>query len=305
VTEQEWQNSGELPRLLRHAGASGRKWRLFNCACCRRLWLPHQRLRERELKEGDEVQGIPELNSPEVLPQIPATDALSPRVIEATELWADGLVTQASLEADRAVLSQAAQAALRYLRQVKASMRRETRATVWEAYRAELAGGGSHDRDRALNAANDAWHRTRAKYRVVLCKAFVEYHKLQAEWAATRMNGMSAGEAQLVARAMLHLDCAERKPEDRKREKRAQCDLVRCIFGNPFRPVSFDPEWRSRNAVAVATAIYQDRTFDIVPILGDTLAEAGCMEEAILGHCHGPGPHVRGCWVVDLVLGRK
>ena len=81
--------------------------------------------------------------------------------------------------------------------------------------------------------------------------------------------------------------------------------LLRDIFGNPTRPVTFDPCWRSADALGLARAIYEDRAFDRMPLLADALMDAGCAEEAILDHCRGEGPHVRGCWVVDLVLGKE
>jgi hypothetical protein len=87
-------------------------------------------------------------------------------------------------------------------------------------------------------------------------------------------------------------------------EERAQSTLLRDIFGNPFRPVAFADSWRSEAAVSLASAVYTERAFDRLPILGDALEEAGCDHPDILNHCRGPGLHVRGCWVVDLVLGK-
>jgi hypothetical protein len=84
-----------------------------------------------------------------------------------------------------------------------------------------------------------------------------------------------------------------------------QCDLIRCIFGNPFQLVSVAPVWRTTTVVRLAQAIYEDRSFDHLPILADALEEAGCTDAAILGHLRGPGPHVRGCWVIDLLLGKS
>jgi hypothetical protein len=84
-----------------------------------------------------------------------------------------------------------------------------------------------------------------------------------------------------------------------------QAEFLRCIFGNPFCSVTFDPAWRTSTAVGIADAIYADRAFDRLPILADALQDAGCEDAAILDHCRGPGPHVRGCWVVDLVLGKE
>ncbi len=82
-------------------------------------------------------------------------------------------------------------------------------------------------------------------------------------------------------------------------------DDFRCIFGNPFRPVVFAPSWRSETAVALAAGIYEERAFDRLPILADALEEAGCDHPDVLSHCRGPGPHARGCWVVDGVLGKE
>jgi hypothetical protein len=89
-------------------------------------------------------------------------------------------------------------------------------------------------------------------------------------------------------------------------EKEAvQCDLVRDVFGNPFRPVAFSPSWRTDTAVALARQMYESRDFGATPILADALQDAGCDSEDVLNHCRGEGPHVRECWVVDLVLDRK
>ncbi|MCU0705490.1 MAG: hypothetical protein MUF18_16070 [Fimbriiglobus sp.] len=90
-----------------------------------------------------------------------------------------------------------------------------------------------------------------------------------------------------------------------ERERLLQCDLLRCIFGNPFRPVSFDPAWITETAVALAAGIYADRALDRLPILADALEDAGCDHPDVLSHCRGPGAHARGCWVVDGVLGRS
>jgi hypothetical protein len=90
----------------------------------------------------------------------------------------------------------------------------------------------------------------------------------------------------------------------REAEVGQQTRLLRCIFGNPFRPVTFAPAWRTETALALATGIYEDRAFDRLPILADALEEAGCDVADVLTHCRGPGPHARGCWVVDGVLGK-
>jgi hypothetical protein len=90
--------------------------------------------------------------------------------------------------------------------------------------------------------------------------------------------------------------------------RQAQNALLRDILGDPFRRPTLDPTWLHANdgaAVKLAAAIYEERAFERLPILADALEEAGCTDAEILGHCRGGGAHVRGCWVVDLVLGRR
>jgi hypothetical protein len=89
------------------------------------------------------------------------------------------------------------------------------------------------------------------------------------------------------------------------RRKQHQATLLRDIFGNPFRSVALDPEWRTSTATALARGMYESRDFGAMPILADALQDAGCDSDDILNHCRGDGPHVRGCWVVDLVLGKE
>ena len=86
-------------------------------------------------------------------------------------------------------------------------------------------------------------------------------------------------------------------------ERADQADLLRDIVGNPFRPVPFDPAWRTSTVMALTEAIDAERAFDRLPILADALEEAGCDHPDVLAHCRGPGLHVRGCWVIDAVLG--
>jgi hypothetical protein len=86
-------------------------------------------------------------------------------------------------------------------------------------------------------------------------------------------------------------------------EQRWQAGLVREIFGNPFRVVTFASAWRSSDVLALAKGIYEEHAFERMPILADALQEAGCDNDVILNHCRGQGPHVRGCWVIDLILG--
>ncbi|WP_439625131.1 hypothetical protein [Gemmata sp.] len=84
-----------------------------------------------------------------------------------------------------------------------------------------------------------------------------------------------------------------------------QAAIIRDVVGNPFRSVAFSPELRTSTVVAIAQQMYESRDFGAMPILADALQDAGCDSDDILTHCRGPVPHVRGCWVVDLVLGKS
>jgi hypothetical protein len=86
-------------------------------------------------------------------------------------------------------------------------------------------------------------------------------------------------------------------------ERTAQACLVREVFGNPFRPVVQNPEWRTENVLHLAHAAYAG-AFDALPLLADALEEAGCDNLDVLAHCRAPGAHVRGCWVADLILSK-
>jgi hypothetical protein len=87
--------------------------------------------------------------------------------------------------------------------------------------------------------------------------------------------------------------------------------ILRDIVGNPFRPVRLDPAWRIPTVSSLAAVFYEDRALASgeldkagLAVLADALEEAGCADEAILTHLRSPGPHVRGCWAIDLVLGK-
>jgi hypothetical protein len=87
-----------------------------------------------------------------------------------------------------------------------------------------------------------------------------------------------------------------------------EASLLRDIIGSPLRPVALDSPWLAWNDGAirkVAQAIYDGRAFDHLPLLADALEDGGCTDASILSHCRKPGLHVRGCWVVDLLLGKS
>ena len=79
--------------------------------------------------------------------------------------------------------------------------------------------------------------------------------------------------------------------------------VTRCAV--PASPVSLDPSWLTPTVKALASAIHEENVFDRMPILADALEDAGSTNQEVLAHCRQPGVHVRGCWVVDLILGKE
>jgi hypothetical protein len=106
--------------------------------------------------------------------------------------------------------------------------------------------------------------------------------------------------------------------------RRTQADFLRDIFGNPLRPMdtgwyrtavypggahrinvpAANPSWQTRTVTSLARLAYDGQDFSLLPVLADALEDAGCENAFVLDHCRSQGPHVRGCWVVDLVLGK-
>jgi hypothetical protein len=91
-------------------------------------------------------------------------------------------------------------------------------------------------------------------------------------------------------------------------ERAAQAGLLRCLAGNLLRPAAPAPDWLTWEggvAVALAGEIYDERTFELLPVLADLLEDAGCSDAPLLGHCREPGEHARGCWALDLIVDRR
>src|SRR5262249_46841688 len=113
---------------------------------------------------------------------------------------------------------------------------------------------------------------------------------LRLQWAAYWLCEVIGTE-----RAFVSIVAEIRRLEDAEVLKRVDWTTIQClacdIFGNPFRPVAFDPCWRTSDAVGLARAIYDDKAFDRLPILADALMDAGCADEQVLAHCRGDGPH--------------
>jgi hypothetical protein len=129
-------------------------------------------------------------------------------------------------------------------------------------------------------------------------------------WNAAKTTDLNAAYAMtravFPARAAL---AAVEAARDKSKERSIQCQLLRCILGNPFRPPpALEPRllaWQRGTVVHLAEAIYQERRWKDMPVLGDVLEEAGCRDEDMLQHCRQQGGvHARGCWLIDLLLGK-
>jgi hypothetical protein len=227
--------------------ASERKFRLFACACCRRIW-----------------------NS--------ITHAQSRRVVEITEQSVDGPIDPAAIT-----------------------------AINWDHVTDDCGGPGEPYRTAFMVAGHVGWNlfaplRGLPPYQDATgapdeVRDTAETSK-GAAWAAGVPPGHQAGADEAAAY------------EVRARAERAvQAIILRDITGNPFRkPASLDPAVLSSNGGTVrklAQAIYDERRFADLPVLADALEEAGCDNADLLAHCRQPGEHVRGCWVVDLLLGKE
>jgi hypothetical protein len=137
------------------------------------------------------------------------------------------------------------------------------------------------------------------------CVSDVSMHAETLGWVHD-LDERPSGSAIRLAREIAALQYRnEFKDKPTALAEKKQTELARDILGNPFRPITIDPRWLSSNVVDLAHAIYHETAFGRMPILADALMDAGCDNEAVLNHCRNEGVHVRGCWVVDLLLGKS
>jgi hypothetical protein len=236
------------------------------------------------------------------------TEAGSRRAVEASEGHADGLadaegLRAAVLDADKAARKaaraadqcraarQAAEVARRALARAEGESRRPAGREALE--RARQAARGAAERAERLAALAEATSGPREAARAAaLC--------VRAAWYRSR--SQPGAEISLL-QAMAAVAAGNADPE-----RPRQCMLLRDLFGSPFRPRPvLSPSWLSWKdgaVVKLARGMYAERSFDRLPVLADALEEAGCTEHSLLAHCRSEGEHVRGCWVVDLLLGK-
>jgi hypothetical protein len=181
--------------------------------------------------------------------------------VEASERFADGLISAAALE------------------EAQAGARAVSAQTQWLACWAATEAAGADAWQAALWTS--AW-------------AAEAQAEAAARWLLREAGGK--GPAERLASAVW------------EEARAAQCNLLRDILGNPFQRATVPPswlQWKNGRVVREARTIYNDRRFDGLPRLARMLEAAGCDEVDILSHCRRPRGHVRGCWVLDLLLGKR
>jgi hypothetical protein len=273
VTEQEWLGCTDPDRMIGflRGWANSRKLCLFCCACCR---------------------GICDLTP----------DEASRRAVEVAEGFADHQATEAevtaALNAVRAV-SFAARVATWAAEQ--GGEDEEDGLDVRQAAEEDEEDGENEqdalDFEEATANAPDWAASPTARDAAQAAQITAGF---AADWAAGNTTGASSYTAGWVASTA----------RDAGATGESQCDLLRCIFGNRFRPGPPLPAivlaWSDWLVVRLAQAIYEERRWGDMPILADALLDAGCDNEDLLLHGREQGAvHVRGCWLLDLLLNKE
>lgn len=168
---------------------------------------------------------------------------------------------------------------------------------------AEQFADGLLDRKRLVQARDEA---SEAKRQFVTPTQVVDWRAACAAQDATRDTGRSAGSncSSEASRAVNLGDTNYCDPA----EQQQQTHILRCIYGSLFRRSALDPAcltWHDGLVVSMAQRMYDSRDFSDMPVLADALEEAGCANQEMLSHCRMKGDHVRGCWVIDLLLKKE
>jgi hypothetical protein len=186
---------------------------------------------------------------------------------------------------------------------------------VWELLRDEESQGrtavltGERHADGLVEEGDLLAARRRAEEAAVRAWALWDDGSPQAQEAAAAAAGVDPDEAATRASEYAAAALMAAAGDDTrawKEAKRRQSDLLRDLFGNPLLPplvpVQTWLDWGSSTVVKMAQSFYDDHRFEGLPVLADALEDAGCTNADVLSHLRGPGPHARGCWVLDALL---
>jgi len=267
VTEVEWLACADARRMLAYLDRppNDRRMMLFAVACCREMW--------------------PRLPRPEGLPGLDWAEGTSLRGVEWAERHAD---RPADPSTDLGRLSYSLEAAVLHWQSVVYA-EEEKREKSLRGQIEDTDDWSDHDLRRVTGRVDSSPRLGPPLF------TEAELDELCVPWS-------------MVAELAYRLPALVRTPCLAALEwvdgGLLSPDLLRDIIGNPFRRVTADLRWLTSTAVVLARSIYEERAFDRLPILADALEEAGCDNPDVLAHCRGDGPHVRGCWAVDLVLGK-
>lgn len=132
---------------------------------------------------------------------------------------------------------------------------------------------------------------------------------IDAAWAAvwsaapaSRMRNLTQAAGEAAARAAAGVMDRRLRAATLEAERDGQQLLLHDL--RPPDAISLDASWRTPAVVGLVEAIYEHREFERLSMVVDALENAGCRDAAIIGHCRHPGPHIRGCWLVDFLTGR-
>jgi hypothetical protein len=226
-------------------------------------------------------------------------DIRSRQVLDAAERHADGMDEARALTAARAAAQEA---------QREAS---ELSHSAWQELREQCEAAGLEWR--VFVHHSPVVKNVKVRRSVAAARASsVDYHAATAAvltgTASPSLNSVSAD----IEKALTFAERLANRPVNNLTFpaacEAALSDLVREVVGDPFREALIQPAWLACNGGVVpglAQAIHDEKAFDRLAVLGDALEEAGCEDRALLEHLRRPGGHVRGCWALDAVLGKR
>lgn len=164
---------------------------------------------------------------------------------------------------------------------------------------AERFAEGRIERDELRSAFVPAWPWGWERLRSASIVAVAPMTRDLPYWRALEAANEAAS---LLARGARHGGAFLKMAFDAARKEQAA--LVREVFGEPSREARFDARWRTGEVVRLAETVPEEGAWEELPVLADALEDAGCDDELVLGHLRRPGPHVRGCWALDLAGGK-